>query len=99
MNPNVCLIFKQALCSTSILGRNLRHILGSLNYVNTCDLSRYNPNSICAAIFGDWFCNVTEEDLRVSGQIRELVYMRDSLCCEILNDQQYGDIITYLCTN
>ena len=97
LNPNVSFIFKQAICSHSRLGSNLKFILGKLSF-NVCNTSSFDPNVICGAIYNNWFSNVCQEDVRVGCQIRELILMRDSYIPNYFKDNEFQDIISYLCT-
>ena len=71
----------------SILGQNFKYLT-----------SKYNLDS--KTVIDDWknLCQVQHEEIRLSDQIKELCYMRDTYQQHMLSREEIKDLIDTLCT-
>ena len=94
-NNIVNFIFENALFSRSRLGSNIKYIL--LSYCNVKPALNHNVNYLCKSIYDSWLSSCSEEDIRISGQINELISHRDCIVPNGFNLEDTNDIIEFLC--
>ena len=94
-NCTVKHIFENAVGSKSRLGRNFKYIL--VTHCNTKPSAVFDENNLCKLVLKSWLDGCSDEDIRISCQIRELVEERDSLFKNNLSLQQIKDVIEFLC--
>jgi len=94
-NDVVQFIFENALNSQSRLGCNIKYIL--MSYCNRRPKSNYDVSHLCKLIYQNWLSSCNEEDIRISGQIKELIVQRDSIIPNGFNLQETKEMIEFLC--
>ena len=93
-NSVVKYVFQSAVKENSILGNNFRYVLHKVN-INVQDMTLHelNYNEIYTKIINNWKNSFTENDIRISEHILELIQQRDSLEPHILNKVEVQNII------
>ena len=79
-NSIVRYIFQSAVREDSRLGNNLRYILHKVNFnVRDIIVNEINHMEICKNIINSWKNSFSENEVKVSEHILELIGRRDSL--------------------
>ena len=98
-NSIVRYIFQSAVREDSRLGNNLRYILHKVNFnVRDIIVNEINHMEICKNNINSWKNSFSENEVKVSEHILELIGRRDSLEPWILNRVEIQDIIDMLAT-
>ena len=97
-NASIRDIFHSSMYNGGRLYKNLRHVVSycKLKQFDVIDLTASSAENI---LYNAWADAVSEDDLRVGCQIKELCMMRDSWYDWCLNVSETNDIINHLCTS
>jgi hypothetical protein len=97
INPLLRKICMNAVCSRSIMGRNITTIFNEIG-LHICSLHLYNPKYVCHAIAKHWWTQCNDDDVKIGNQIRELIDIRDSPSSFVLTEAECQYMLAFLCT-
>ena len=96
-NQVVSTVFRSALVNVSRMGNNIRHFCFMYG-IDPYSLFDMSIPALSSRINQGVSQDVTDEDIRISVQIKELCLERDSYNMWVLERSDINDIINFLCT-
>ncbi len=82
----------------SRIGQNIRYFTYKCRF-NIKDFVKLTCTDIISRVCDEWKDRMTEDNVKVAEQVKELVYERDGMDEWLLEKGEINDISNYLCTD
>ncbi len=90
-------IFQNTMHTDSWIGQNIRYLEYKCGFY-VKDLVKLTCTDIISIVCDEWKDRMTDDNVRVAEQVKELVYVRDGMDEWLLEKGKINDIINYLWT-
>ncbi len=82
----------------SRIGQNIRYLAYKCRFYIK-DLVKFTCTDIISRVCDEWKNRMIEDNVMVAEQVKELVYVRETMDECLLEKGEINDIINYLCTD